>query len=268
MSIYNGKNLFTNEDILPGYICHILDEDQKDLFNRQLFNTVDYQPSNTSNGTSISSSSTKNSWTMSQNRPSENKDTKPVLFSTITKDTKIAVVETEDERAKNSIAGNPVSINESETLPLEVVELSVGEEVKSSVMNNADSNFEELPLEIVHPSDDNYSRYNTWDWRELDISSSYELYLLRWETSIQKEFGEMIASLLRDMGAAAVGKMIQHTFFAALASAVFLPALMLSITDSIDNTWTLAILRADLAGKELAQVSSISEVIKTLSPSE
>ena len=42
------------------------------------------------------------------------------------------------------------------------------------------------------------------------------------------------------------------TVLAALASAVILPYTLIRLTDIIDGTWTLAVERADLAGKELA----------------
>ena len=45
-----------------------------------------------------------------------------------------------------------------------------------------------------------------WDWRELHIADSYELYLLKWETKLQLELGSSILSLLRSLTDAVVEK--------------------------------------------------------------
>ena len=91
-----------------------------------------------------------------------------------------------------------------------------------------------------------------WHWRELEGAAQYELHLLRWETDLQKELGGSIKKLIQSLGTSVAQKILETTVLTALASAVLLPALLLQMTEMIDNIWVCATERADLAGKELA----------------
>lgn len=92
-----------------------------------------------------------------------------------------------------------------------------------------------------------------WHWQNLPESQAYSLYLLRWETALQLELGHSISSMIRSMGASAVQDVLSVTVFTTLAVAAFWPVLLLQLTSIIDNLWTIAVERADLAGKELAR---------------
>eukprot|EP01035_Chromulina_nebulosa_P019888 gene19888-25843_t len=92
-----------------------------------------------------------------------------------------------------------------------------------------------------------------WHWRELKFSSSYEPYVLTWETSTQIDLGNSIARMVYNLGVYTTGQVLVRTLFYSLATAIMLPAALLSLTASIDGVWTMAILRADLAGVELAK---------------
>lgn len=58
---------------------------------------------------------------------------------------------------------------------------------------------------------------------------------------------------MKAAGSSAVENVLAYTVFAALATAVMIPAIVLKATDMIDNLWTIAVARADIAGKELAR---------------
>jgi hypothetical protein len=92
-----------------------------------------------------------------------------------------------------------------------------------------------------------------WHWQNLPESQAFSLYLLRWETQLQLELGHSISSMLRSMGASAVQDVLSVTVFTTLAAAAFWPVLLLQLTNIIDNLWTIAVERADQAGKELAR---------------
>jgi len=92
-----------------------------------------------------------------------------------------------------------------------------------------------------------------WHWREVKFSSSYEPYVLTWETSTQIDLGNNIARMVYNLGVYTTGQVLVSTLFYSLATAIMLPATLLSLTASIDGVWTMAILRADLAGVELAK---------------
>lgn len=92
-----------------------------------------------------------------------------------------------------------------------------------------------------------------WHWQNLPESQAYSLYLLRWETELQLELGHSISSMIRSLGASAVQDVLSVTVLTTLAVAAFWPVLLLQLTSIIDNLWTIAVERADLAGKELAR---------------
>lgn len=92
-----------------------------------------------------------------------------------------------------------------------------------------------------------------WHWNTFSRNQSYEVFLLRWERSLLQELGQNIVTLAEQLGAAAAQQVLASTVFAAIAAAVLWPVLVLKVTDSIDNIWTVASIRADLAGKELAK---------------
>eukprot|EP01033_Poteriospumella_lacustris_P003161 gene3161-2326_t len=92
-----------------------------------------------------------------------------------------------------------------------------------------------------------------WHWQNLPESQAYSLYLLRWETELQLELGHSISSMIRSLGASAVQDVLSVTVLTTLAAAAFWPVLLLQLTSIIDNLWTIAVERADLAGKELAR---------------
>jgi len=79
------------------------------------------------------------------------------------------------------------------------------------------------------------------------------LYVLRWETALQKELGGSIIALLRSLSSSIIQNVLATTVLASLASAVMIPAALLQLTNVIDNLWTIAVERADEAGVELAK---------------
>lgn len=62
-----------------------------------------------------------------------------------------------------------------------------------------------------------------WNWRDCELSSSYDMYLLRYETDLQLELGRCIRKLMKDLTASATQQLLTVTVFAALMSAVLLP---------------------------------------------
>ena len=86
-----------------------------------------------------------------------------------------------------------------------------------------------------------------WNWNELDLSCVYELYLLRWETTLQRRLGSQIKKFLVDLQISALQKVLTTVFFTTLASAVVLPAAILRATNMIDGLWGLAIIRTGLS---------------------
>mmetsp|Transcript_24904 Transcript_24904/g.41639 ORF Transcript_24904/g.41639 Transcript_24904/m.41639 type:complete len:896 (-) Transcript_24904:180-2867(-) len=93
-----------------------------------------------------------------------------------------------------------------------------------------------------------------WHWRNLAISSVYELTLLHWEKKLQKELGQSMMKLYLSLGYYTAEAIVTSIpFFWMLATAAMAPVAMLEMTAFIDNLWTIACERADEAGRELAR---------------
>eukprot|EP01038_Epipyxis_sp_PR26KG_P014831 gene14831-19925_t len=92
-----------------------------------------------------------------------------------------------------------------------------------------------------------------WSWREMKICPCYEFYLLKWEVNLQVELGQSIAELQLKLSSSAVQNILAFTVFSTLATAVMWPTMLLTLIAMVDGLWTLAIKRADRAGRELAK---------------
>lgn len=96
-----------------------------------------------------------------------------------------------------------------------------------------------------------------WHWHMLPESTAYSLYLLRWETQLQLDLGGSIFAMLRSLGATAVQDVLSLTLLTSLAAAAFWPVLLLQLTSMIDNLWTIAVERADLAGQVCTYICTL-----------
>lgn len=89
-----------------------------------------------------------------------------------------------------------------------------------------------------------------WDYR-----SHYggELYTVRWESDLLEDLCESVKDLAYEMVHRGTHQILKHTALSALLSAIVWPAVLIKAANMIDGTWTLAVERADEAGKELAR---------------
>ncbi|KAF7718266.1 Uncharacterized protein PECH_002081 [Penicillium ucsense] len=88
-------------------------------------------------------------------------------------------------------------------------------------------------------------------WRVLGDDS--EVFALQWETEAMMNLGTSLTDLVTSaVWSVASQKIISHTVFATLASAVFLPMGLIKIARLVDNPFSLAKARADKAGEALA----------------
>eukprot|EP00977_Amphora_coffeiformis_P008609 scaffold1953_cov176-Amphora_coffeaeformis.AAC.27 len=89
-----------------------------------------------------------------------------------------------------------------------------------------------------------------WDYR-----SHYggELYTVRWESELLEDLCESVKDLAYDIVHRGTHQLLKHTALSALLSAIAWPAVLVNAANMIDGTWTLAVERADEAGKELAR---------------
>jgi hypothetical protein len=80
-----------------------------------------------------------------------------------------------------------------------------------------------------------------------------ELYTVRWESELLEDLCESVRELAYDMVRGGTQQILKHTALQTLLSAIAWPAALINAANMIDGTWTLAVERADEAGKELAR---------------
>jgi len=89
-----------------------------------------------------------------------------------------------------------------------------------------------------------------WDYR---ANYGGELYTVRWEPYLLRDLCDSVAALAKDIAGSASVTVLKHTALSTLMTAVAWPYALVSMANMIDGTWTLAVERADAAGKELAR---------------
>lgn len=88
-----------------------------------------------------------------------------------------------------------------------------------------------------------------------DYATTYggELYTVRWESTLLKTICDCVMDLAMDVVSGATRQILKATILSTLLAAVVLPSYLLNVANMIDGDWTLAVERADEAGKELAR---------------
>ena len=76
---------------------------------------------------------------------------------------------------------------------------------RAEIIERSENEKKSLGKEIPAYYDEKLNSY--WHWRELgDLTLSYEMYVLKWETDLQKELGNCITTILTKLGASAMEK--------------------------------------------------------------
>jgi hypothetical protein len=88
-----------------------------------------------------------------------------------------------------------------------------------------------------------------------DYQATYggELYTIKWESRLLMELCDSVTDMAVEFLENATRQILKATALSALLTAVAVPTVMLQAMNVIDGTWTLAVERADEAGKELAK---------------
>lgn len=88
-----------------------------------------------------------------------------------------------------------------------------------------------------------------------DYQATYggELYTIKWESRLLMELCDSVTDMAVDILENATRQILKTTALSTLLTAVAVPTVMLQAMNIIDGSWTLAIERADEAGKELAK---------------
>lgn len=100
--------------------------------------------------------------------------------------------------------------------------------------------------------DDDLPKHVATVW---DYKATYggELYTVRWESELLQELCDSVSDLAFDLVSGGTAQILKHTALSALMSAVAWPFALVNAANMIDGTWTLAVERADEAGRELAR---------------
>jgi hypothetical protein len=88
-----------------------------------------------------------------------------------------------------------------------------------------------------------------------DYTTTYggELYTVRWESELLQTICDCVMDMALDVVTGATRHILKQTVLHALLSAVIWPSYLLNAANMIDGDWTLAVERADQAGRELAR---------------
>jgi len=89
-----------------------------------------------------------------------------------------------------------------------------------------------------------------WDY---EANFGGELYTVKWESDLLLELCDSVADLAFDVIGGGTAQILKHTALSSLLTAIAWPYALVSAANMIDGTWTLAVERADEAGKELAR---------------
>jgi len=130
-----------------------------------------------------------------------------------------------------------------------------GRSCASSGFDSLDSS--QLPASASHNGGDETEEYvppkhlaTVWDYH-----SKYggELYTVKWESEMLIELCDSVTDLAFDVINGATAQILRQTALHTLISAVAVPYALINAANLIDGPWTLAVERADEAGKELAK---------------
>jgi len=80
-----------------------------------------------------------------------------------------------------------------------------------------------------------------------------ELYTVRWESELLMELCDSVADQMIEWGISATKTILHTTALATLMTAITLPYSLVVAANAIDNSWAMAMERADRAGVELAK---------------
>ena len=88
-----------------------------------------------------------------------------------------------------------------------------------------------------------------------DYTTTYggELYTVRWESELLKTICDCVVDLAVDVVNGATRQILKQTVLSTFLHAVIWPTYLLNLANMIDGEWTLAVERADEAGRELAK---------------
>jgi len=106
--------------------------------------------------------------------------------------------------------------------------------------NNKEQKEKEAPKHLL----------TVWDYQ---ASYGGELYTIKWESKLLMELCDSVTDMAVEILENATRQILKTTALSTLLTAVAVPTVMLQAMNIIDGSWTLAVERADEAGKELAK---------------
>ncbi|XP_070207687.1 transmembrane and coiled-coil domain-containing protein 4-like [Littorina saxatilis] len=89
-------------------------------------------------------------------------------------------------------------------------------------------------------------------WRCL--TESQEQYALRWESRYLTTLGQALDYIFNTAVSMATSEMLKYTVLSSIMAAIAWPATLLSVSNVIDNPWSVGLQRAVATGRQLAEV--------------
>jgi hypothetical protein len=120
---------------------------------------------------------------------------------------------------------------------------ATGFESGTSGMSFEDSKDEETYKPPAHLS-------TVWDYK---TTYGGEIYTVKWESHLLKTICDCVMDLAMDVVSGATRQILKQTILSTLLSAIVWPSYLVNVANMIDGDWTLAVERADEAGKVMAR---------------
>lgn len=118
--------------------------------------------------------------------------------------------------------------------------------VSTSVTAHSDGGLADTPSDKVLPR----HLSTVWDY---EANFGGDLYTVKWESDLLMELCDSVSDLAFDVVSGGTAQLLKHTALSTLMSAIAWPYALVNAANMIDGTWTLAVERADEAGRELAR---------------
>ena len=139
-------------------------------------------------------------------------------------------------------------------------EFATGTTASADVSSLASSGFESITTSLSHSPEGKEDNQGDGDMPDhvatvWDYEANYggELYTVKWESELILELCDSVADLAFELVSGGTAQLLRHTALSTLLSAFAWPYALVNAANMIDGTWTLAVERADEAGKELAR---------------
>lgn len=149
----------------------------------------------------------------------------------------------------STISSNLSLFEEEQVKPLDSDDKSTQVETTSSVTSNVNDTKQQAAEQKPDKAPPKHL-LTVWDY---NANFGGELYTVKWESDLLMELCDSVTDQMIEWGISGTKTILHTTVFATLMTAVTIPYSLAMASNVIDDTWAMAMERADRAGVELAK---------------